>query len=270
MTRLEPVRRLLRPLLGHLVATARRGGLLRERVAFIRRELSRSDERRIYTLRDSGLAISIRHGTPDVYGLDQAFLQPHFDPPEEVDKVLRTAPRPLRVVDLGANIGLFGVQLSGAFSDARIVAFEPDQANATVLRSVIESNRASHRWEVVEAAAATRDGLVRFQVGDFGVSRVVDDKASAPEVPAVDIFRYLKEVDLVKMDIEGAEWEILADDRLSDVAARVMNVEYHGHMCPYPDPAGSATQLLQRAGFRVKPGPLLGDREGILWAWKPQ
>ena len=64
--------------------------------------------------------------------LDEIFRHGHYEPPHPVVSVLREAPQPLEIVDLGANVGLFGAFALGRFRDARIVGFEPDEANAEV------------------------------------------------------------------------------------------------------------------------------------------
>ena len=71
-------------------------------------------------------------------------------------------------------------------------------------------------------------------------------------VPVVDVFDYLREVDVVKMDIEGGEWRILLDPRWQDVPARAVLMEYHPDGCPGEDARALARQRLSTAGFTVE------------------
>ena len=180
-----------------------------------------------------------------------------------------TSPRPAsscgdvgRAVDLGANIGLFGAWLLGRCPDAEVVAYEADPANAAVHRLAIEANGLEERWRLVEAFAGTQEGTTRFTTGLHAVSH----EGEGIEVPVVDVLPELADADLVKIDIEGAEWPILADSRFRELQARLVVLEYHAEGSPQPDPAAAAEQALTGAGYEVHHAgrkPAFGA--GLLW-----
>jgi hypothetical protein len=90
------------------------------------------------------------------------------------------------------------------------------------------------------------------------------------EVPMVDLFRYLDDVALLKMDIEGGEWPILADPRLARAAPRVIVLEYHAHCCPEPNPRVAAKRQLEELGYLVEDSDTsVAPDVGLLWAWRP-
>ena len=203
--------------------------------------------------------------------LEQIFRLGHYDMPPEVERVLEKVARPLRVVDLGANVGLFAAYIRERFADAEIAAFEPDPDNLAVLRRSAQEDR--RPWDVIAACADVEDREVQFTVGGFTNSRVETNGAAPTRtVAAVDVFPFLSDVDLLKIDIEGSEWAILADPRFADVPARVVALEYHAHLCPTHEPEPLAHQLLRRAGydtleredFDAPPG------HGMIWAWKAE
>jgi hypothetical protein len=68
-------------------------------------------------------------------------------------------------------------------------------------------------------------------------------------VPVVDLLKTNHDVELLKMDIEGAEWDILTDPRLSELKARAIVLEWHSIGCPEPDPHKAAARLLVEAGY---------------------
>jgi FkbM family methyltransferase len=253
LTELEPLLRL---------SFALRGSLVQERLRFIRNELRRRPVTAVYHLRGSGVAVAIRHHTGDVLVLDEIFSQGEYEPPVGVQGVLKGLSAPA-VVDLGANIGLFGAWVLGRYPDAPVLGVEADPANAAVHRLAIEANDA--RWTLVEGFAGTRDGLVRFAAGQHATSHAAE--SGSVEVAAVDVFPELANADLVKIDIEGAEWELLADPRFAALRPRVLVLEYHAEGSPGPDPARAAADALDAAGFEVIHGgrkPQFGA--GILWA----
>jgi FkbM family methyltransferase len=216
-------------------------------------------------LRSSGVAIALRHHTGDVLVLDEIFSQLEYEPPPEVRSSLTGLHAPT-VVDLGANIGLFGAWVLERYPDARIISVEADPANAAVHRRTIEANGVDDRWTLVEGFASTQAGVVRFVGGEHATSRAGSGEGSI-DVPTVDVFPELAGADVVKIDIEGAEWELLADPRFAALQPSVLVLEYHEDGCPGTDPARAAEAALREAGLEVVPGgrkPQFGA--GILWA----
>lgn len=242
------------------IATWLRARTVRESVRFAVRELWGGPRLAPYRLRESGLRIFIRHRTPDVFALDQAFYQRHFDPPPDVDEILgRRAP--LKIVDLGANIGLFAIAMLGRYPGSTVTAFEPDERNAEVLERVIDADN------VIRAVAAAQDGTAGFTSGGFGVSHTDPD---GEPVRAVDVFPYLASADLAKIDIEGSEWELLADDRFATLSTPVLHLEYHARHAPGPDPQGAAVAAVERAGYEHGPVLTTVEGAGMLWAWRTE
>jgi FkbM family methyltransferase len=236
---------------------ALRASLVRERRRFVRNELRAGPSTATYRLRESGVAVAIRHHTGDVMVLDEIFSQGEYQPPQGV-----VLPSVASAVDLGANIGLFGAWLLGRFPAARIVGYEPDPGSAAVHRLAIHANGATEQWRLVEAFAGTSAGTTRFRAGLHAVSR----EGEGIEVPVVDVLPELVDADLLKIDIEGAEWPILADPRFRQVRARAVVLEYHAEGCPGPDPAVAAERALADAAFtvcRASRKPAFGA--GIVW-----
>jgi FkbM family methyltransferase len=242
------------------ISFALRASLVRERRRFVRNELRRRSATATYRLRESGVAIALRHHSGDVMVLDEIFSQREYEPPPEVDLgVVETA------VDLGANIGLFGAWLLGRAPAARITAYEPDPGNAAVHRLALEANGLGERWRLVEAFAGTAAGTTTFTAGLHATSH----EGAGIEVPVVDVLPELTRAELVKVDVEGAEWPILADPRFRELAASWLVLEYHADGCPSADPHGAAEEALRAAGFEVvhtQRKPAFGA--GLVWGYR--
>ncbi len=172
------------------------------------------------------------------------------------------------MVDLGANIGLFGIFMLERDPGARIFAVEADPANAEILRRCIAANVGLGDWQVIEAVASVQEGSVAFVAGRHSLSHIAGPGEPGVEVPALDVFPLLEGADLLKMDIEGGEWPILADPRLAATAVRALVLEYHAFSCPEPNARVAATEALTRAGFEVQPAGGTDDY-GVVWAWRP-
>ena len=107
--------------------------------------------------------IQVRHATPDVAALGEVFYERQYEPPTAVAALSPTWATPA-ILDLGANVGYFTVDGPSSFPGSRIVAFEPDRANAALMRRTLEANGLDA--ELVEAAASTSDGEVPSRRAD--------------------------------------------------------------------------------------------------------
>ncbi len=211
-----------------------------------------------------GVSYRIRHATRDVGIFAEVFIAGEYDPPPAVLARLKELGRAPRILDLGANIGLFAAYCREHWPDAAITAVEPDPENLVLLRATALAAKAV----VVPACAATREGTVRFVAGEFAESHVAgaDCSEETIELACVDTFRFAQAADLVKIDIEGSEWEILDDPRFAELGAQALAMEWHDIGCPHPDPRAAAHAALEQAGFEVlcENRPLASN--GTIWA----
>jgi FkbM family methyltransferase len=292
IARMGPLRGAVKSRYGqHLVQTARGAGVVREPVRFAARQLGPWREGD-YRLRQSGLRIFLRHenvpltshtpppSTGDVHILNEIFGatggQYAYQPPPALAAAF-TAKPPLKVMDLGANIGLFGADALGRWPRAQIRSFEPDPANLRLLTRVVAANGLEDRWSVEDVAVANYTGEMSFVAGLFADSHLAtaaDPSTSEPAdgqsltVRTVDIFERDHDVDVMKMDIEGGEWAILCDPRLPELKADVIVLEWHALGCPEADPRQAASGLLRAAGYDRIEDVEVGTYNGVLWAWR--
>lgn len=251
------------------------------------RELRGARSQREYRLRGSGLVAQIRHPLLDMWVLEEVFRLGAYRPPKRVAEALGAFRGGPRILDLGGHVGLFALYMLGRYAGATIVSLEPDPRNAPVLRNCIEANGLDDRWSLVEACAATRDGHVDFD-SDFHLSGVAGGGELAEKhaeigaafpflqgtallssqrhvVEARDVLPLTAGADLLKIDIEGGEWELLSDSRFAETSAVAVVLEYHGAYSDEPEARSAAYRLLEAAGFEV-----LSCRDegatGVIWA----
>ena len=254
---------------------------------FLAFELLRRRGIATHRLRSSGLVVCLRHGTRDIVVFREIFgVNPWpnvYDPPAEVEATLRERPAS-RIVDLGGNIGLFGLFALGRWPGSTVESFEPDPTNLPLLLAAIEANRLQERWSVQAAAVSNASGRSEFVsglnaesqltgVGD-PAARVADarplSEGAEISVPLVDLFTAITDrVALLKIDIEGAEWAILQDPRLARLQADAIVLEWHAMGSPDPDAHGAARRLLAGAGYEHLRDVEAAGQTGVLWAWRP-
>jgi len=217
-----PVRAVLklRPVERVVALLNRSSVVVRGRAAFVAREALGRRSEVLYRVRGAAHPVLVRHGSADVATLGDVFHALDYAIPPPVAELLDRR-RPLRAVDLGANAGYFGAFLLGRRPDAEITSVEADPRNVQALRRAVAASGQAERWRVVEAAASTRDGTVRFVQALYSTAHVArdDEPAETVEVPAVDVLPMLDGADLVKIDIEGSEWPILGDPRFQKIFA---------------------------------------------------
>jgi FkbM family methyltransferase len=164
--------------------------------------------------------------------------------------------RPL-VLDCGSHLGLGVLRFKRLVPDCRVVAFEPDPEARTLLERNIRDNGLAG-VQVVPAALAAQPGTARFisDGADGGALACANAARAAPSlargraVPTVVLSDYLGEpVDLLKMNIEGAECDVLHEAAAKLDNVRQMVVEYHG----FPECGQRLHEilaLLDSCGFR--------------------
>jgi len=127
------------------------------------------------------------------------------------------------ILDCGANIGFSVLNYKRQFPNPRIIAFEPDPQFAPVLRRNLERNGAGD-VQIVEAAVWVRKGETKWFCEGIDGSHIVDsntEQSDAVVVRTVDLADYLTDVvDLLKLDIEGAEYQVV-----THLGSRLQNVK---------------------------------------------
>ena len=255
------------------VALALRARTVRTPVRFALRELSGRRRLDLYRLRGAEATVGVRHGTGDVVTLGELFHEHDYEPPAAVASALDRTAEP-RILDLGANVGMFGAWALARWPSASVDAFEPDPQNAAVHARAAAANGHGDRWRLHRAAAGTAPGSARFVAGDVALSRLAGLGAPAGEgqtieVPVRDVLPLIAGADLVKLDVEGAEWPLLADPRFAADPPRAVTMEYHPEGAPAgADPAAAARALLEAAGLHVEDGRRTSAGTGQLWAWR--
>lgn len=167
------------------------------------------------------------------------------------------------IVDCGANIGCATLYFKLHYPDARILAFEPNPFCFEKLKQNVEANGLKH-VTLVQAACASELGTTTFHVnpGFSPMSSAVGNrdpkhKTVPIEVKLVKLSDSLTEdVDLLKLDIEGGEWEVFADLVASGKLARVhrMAIEYHHRFGTTEVKMSRFLKVIEDAGYTYSLG----------------
>lgn len=168
---------------------------------------------------------------------------------DERMKLVCDRPDPV-IIDCGANVGVSVLYLKGLFPQARITCFEPDAAVFACLQENLSSNGISGVVCRQEVVWVDGNGVSFGSEGADGGS--ILRSANARPLPSVrlrDVLLQHAAIDLLKVDIEGAETTVLTD--CGDALKRVkkLYVEYHS-MPDRPQELHSMLATLAQYGFR--------------------
>lgn len=135
------------------------------------------------------------------------------------------------VIDLGANIGYHTLHISRHVGEkGHVYAFEPDPENFRLLQKNIAVNNITN-VTMVDKAVSSKTGKLKLYLSDVNKAdhRICETSESrkSVEIEAVTLDGYFAEysgsIDLIKMDIQGAEY--LALDGMVNVLEKNKSIK---------------------------------------------
>ena len=205
-----------------------------------------------------GLEVSVYTGEElgrRIYYKDQ------YEPVQE-EALLGLVRSGMRIFDVGANIGIYALQ--AARLGATVVAFEPSRLVRHRLVRNIVANRLTESITVVPEAVAAKQGTVEFfetRTGNWGVGRIFayghalrgGERYSVPTDSLDNLALRFGTPDLIKMDIEGAEYLAVqgATTLFSSPTAPLLMIEFHpDEIVALGGTLDATTGVLQESGYR--------------------
>jgi FkbM family methyltransferase len=156
------------------------------------------------------------------------------------------------ILDVGANVGVSVLWFKERFPRAKVVAFEADPVIFRYLKENLSANNVDD-VELIQKAVWTTEDWINFESEGADAGRI--GSATARDSVLVQSTRlrpWLERapVDFLKLDIEGAEVDVIADCR--DLLPNVQNmyIEHHSRLGA-PQRLGEMLDICEKAGFRV-------------------
>jgi FkbM family methyltransferase len=191
-----------------------------------------------------GKAIHLVDALTFLQGIEEIFIN-------EIYKFRSSNETPL-ILDCGANIGLSVIYFKSLYPGSRVIAFEPDR---TIFKA-LEQNIAAFNLRGVELhneAIWTSAGEIDFAIEGAYSGRIPkpgdSNFVSVKTVPLKQLLA--QSVDFLKLDIEGAESDVIS--HCPDLFFNVSNlfVEYHSHK-DEQQRLDEILSVLRAAGFRYQ------------------
>ncbi|SRR6266496_5315687 len=156
-----------------------------------------------------------------LHGLNEIFI----------DEIYKTKlPEKVRIIDCGAHIGLSVIYLKRICPSAFITAFEPDEKNFDLLKQNIQSFQLQDVNLRKEAVWIANTELNFSNEGTMASKIETGKSPSGSKVKAIRLNDIINEkIELLKLDIEGAEYKVMKD--IENKLSLVENIflEYHGN-----------------------------------------
>ena len=172
------------------------------------------------------------------------------------------------IVDIGANMGSFAIYAARCCPDAKIYCYEPHPENFKFLMQNIVVNSLEQRLKAVQSAVAATSGERTFGLGESPTHSLVGAESGSTGSVActtlTEIFslHHLDTIDLLKINCEGAEYEILESCPAADFR-RISNIRLEYHDLDDERNGRSIARLLEKRGYRIQRYTRYIERSGL-------
>lgn len=168
--------------------------------------------------------LQLRAGTSDLYMFEEVFLDGEYELDTNID--------PKLILDVGANAGFASVYFANRFPNARILAVEPDPSNLETLRRNVAPYR---NVEVLEGAVWYESTTLALDdQGDKSGIQVRPGNGGIRAMTIDEILAHAGEtsIDILKLDIEGAEKELFEHNPALVEKVGILLIELHDRFKP--------------------------------------
>jgi FkbM family methyltransferase len=154
------------------------------------------------------------------------------------------------IIDCGSNMGTSVLYFKWLFKDASVYAFEPDKHIFEILHHNVANNKLNNVHLANKAVWIDEQDLF-FNANNAQSGKLIQD-ASSIKVACVrlkDFMQDFKQIDFLKLDIEGAELPVLQDISSELYRVKHLFIEYHS-VVDEPQKLSQLLHILEKEKFR--------------------
>ncbi|WPP52547.1 FkbM family methyltransferase [Catalinimonas niigatensis] len=182
----------------------------------------------------------------------------------------------MTVIDIGANAGFFSLYTFYHFPSSKVFAYEPMPYNFSVLKQY-QMKYSDFEFNIHQKAIGAKEGKITLNASkldgyttmasvfekDYNTHQIEVECVTLAQIMA---HNHLHTVDLLKLDCEGAEYEILYNTSNHDLhKIQLMCIETHLGTGAREN-TSALEKFLKERNFKVD--TLDEGKTGYLWAWK--
>lgn len=177
-----------------------------------------TDSKDYHLVTEENLEYKLRKVSSDYEVFKQVVINEEYQP--LIDYFHLNNIRPRTIIDCGANIGLTSIQFAKQFVECKIIAVEPDKSNTELL---LHNTKEFPGINVINKAIWSTVKILKLDRGfrdgkDWSLRTIESSSNGYDEVETITIDDLIdeykiKNIDLLKIDIEGAEAELFKNEK---------------------------------------------------------
>jgi FkbM family methyltransferase len=218
-------------------------------------------KRRIIHKLRNNIKYLIRTGTSDFGIINEVYIV------KEYNKLSNFIRQDSVVIDIGAHIGVFSILAGKKAFRGKVFAYEPFEENFEMLNKNITLNNmkniSAFKLGISNKKGKRKLVISRDNSGGHSFYEKNGEKVEIKTITLKQVFEQnkIKKCDFLKIDCEGAEYEILLNTPFKYLKKiKSISAEYHD-----TGDINKLKEYLEKAGFNVEINENIG--EGMLYAW---
>jgi FkbM family methyltransferase len=214
-----------------------------------RRQLERSPRRKAQTITFRGKPLTVCDAA--------SFLSAHQDIFVRRSYLFPTSQKTGLIIDAGANVGLASLWFSANYPGFRVIAIEADPTIFGLLEQNLQLQQANNVSAKNCAVWDTDHAMLSFSSDGADSGHVLEGVPGSVQSLRLRRLIEAEPVEMLKLDIEGAEVRVLNDCRGALESVKNLFVEYHSSVAE-PQQLSVLLNVLEESGFRYyleNPGP---------------
>ncbi|MFH1533562.1 MAG: FkbM family methyltransferase [Nitrospirota bacterium] len=156
-----------------------------------------------------------------------------------------------QIIDIGGHTGMFAIYARTLNPNVPITTYEPGNENFKTLKENLKQNHIKN-IQAKNLAISSKQGQATLYLSEDSHNHSLTKKSDKTQITQTTTLAHIikAKTDLVKIDAEGAEFEIIESTPLETLKLiKTIYIEYHR------SDSTSLTQKLQKAGFHTKTKP---------------
>jgi FkbM family methyltransferase len=169
------------------------------------------------------------------------------------------------VFDVGGNLGLMAIPVLATCPACTVVSFEPSPTTLSYLRRTAGESSYGERWKIVGKALGSQSGTIEFFVAPaaLGLWDGLRDNGHVGPMSRIEVEAATldeewdrlgqPDVSLIKIDVEGAEYDVLLGARRTLAHSRpaILTEWVTAHARNYQRPVEDIYDLVRELGYQM-------------------
>ncbi len=173
---------------------------------------------------------------------------------KDIEPVIKNAKN--QIIDIGGHTGMFAIYARTLNPNVPIITYEPSQENFTTLKENLKQNHIKN-VTTKNLAVSDKQGQATLYLSEDSHNHSLTQKTEKTQTTQTTTLTNIikTQTDLVKIDAEGAEFEIIESTPIETLKLiKTIYIEYH-----QKDPT-PLIQKLQKAGHKTQKTPSHYDK----------